>query len=854
MRCIKSFLEDADAVESESRGLADFIRSIWDLAYDLEDIMEAYFPKLSPLRRNDWKGCLGWFLSAKTVRDFAVEIEEIRRRVEEINRRRQTYQVPDASGHPGREVRDSRRTFPHTDEVNVVGMDEHVEELVAKVSDQDSEHRVISITGMAGIGKTTLARKVYNSVRQSYECSAWIYVSRQPNPNELLHDIARQVGLTKKERNHNMEGNLFQILSLKRYVVVIDDIWQIEAWDALKNGIPVNSMNGSRIIITSRCKYMGVQIGGQIFLYELQPLDEEKSRELFFKMVIAAPQDNDEDGDPSQLENIGEKILKRCGGVPLAIIVIAGLLLSRERNIHAWKGVLESIGKDEDQCSKIFSLSYKDLPSMMKPCFLYFGLFPEDHEISAFKLINLWAAEGFIHGSGVREVEDVGQDYLNHLVGRNLIQVVERRSNGTVRLCRIHDILHDLCIRKAREMNFFNTLNDVATCANWLAPRRVTAHQNDAGNYVSQNYQTPKLRALLCFDNLISIGWELVEQPIKLRHRNFKSLRVLIIKLYTQKAAPMNEIVKLKHLHHLELGGWYFMELPYAISNLKNLLTLDLHQCRKLILPDAIWKMKQLRHIILPRKCRAPSVCGVNLDSHRFLPFEVSLPNLQTLYELPVKLFEANWLHKLDSLRRLKVYFPTEHIIEVLSSANSLSQRLEELLLLSRDRTDTCVPIGGLFTEFSSTLDLSKYVSLGKLLVSGCSMVDFPRHDKLPTCLTELILEYTMLEMDPMVTLKKLPRLKILILGFDSYFGEEMVCSGEADSFPQLKILKIYSSDLEELVIEEGAMPKLKDLTLTPCIPRMRVPDRIRNIIMIYPYISDYTYLPWMRLGRHAYP
>ncbi|XP_052200504.1 toMV resistant protein Tm-2 netted virescent-like [Diospyros lotus] len=818
MSSIKTFLENADAVESEIGGLADFIRSTCDLAYDLEDIMEEYFPKLSPPRRNGWKGRLGWLWKAKTVRDFAVEIEKLKRRAVDIKRRRKTYKVPDATGCPGKQGWDPRRTFPHTDEVNVVGMDKHIKELEAKVTDQDSVHRVISIRGMAGIGKTTLARKVYNSVRKSFECSAWIYVSQQPNPYGLLHDIARQVGLTEKQQKQDLEGNLFRHLSLKRYVIVIDDIWQIEPWNALKNGIPVNSMNGSRIIITSRSNDICRQIGGQNFLHELQHLDEEKSRELFFKVVMAAPQDNDEDGDPSQLKNIGEKILKKCGGVPLAIVVIAGVLLSRDRSIQAWKGVLESIGKDGNQCSKIFALSYKDLPSMLKPCFLYFGLFPEDHEISTFRLINLWAAEGFIHDSGVRAVEDVGQDYLNQLVGRNLIQVVNRRCDGTVRFCRIHDLLHDLSISKAGEMNFLNTLNNVATSAYCLAPRRVTtSSQIDARNYVSSNHQTPKLRALLCFNDFKMIG----------RLRNFnKSLRVLILMDPSGLGAPMNEIVKLKHLYHLELGGEYIIELPYAISNLENLLTLDLKECAAVILTEVIWKMKQLRHILLPPDFRASSVCGFHLDCHRFHSFEVSLPNLQTLFGLPVRDFEANWLHKLDSLRRLEIHLITKRIIGVLSSANSLSQKLEELRIISSD-------------DMKSALDLSRYVSLRKLYMHGSGIVDFARHDKLPICLTELILHGTRLEMDPMVILKKLPRLKILVLEFDSYLGKKkMVCSGEADSFPQLEVLRIFANSLEEFVAEEGAMPKLKHLTLSHSIPTVKVPDRIRNIIMIDPFMS----------------
>ncbi|XP_052200510.1 toMV susceptible protein tm-2-like isoform X1 [Diospyros lotus] len=463
---------------------------------------------------------------------------------------------------------------------------------------------------------------------------------------------------------------------------------------------------------------------------------------------------------------------------------------------------------------------------MLKPCFLYFGLYPEDHEIFTFRLINLWAAEGFIHGSGVRAVEDVGQDYLNQLIGRNLIQVVKRRFDGTVRCCRIHDILHDLSISKAREMNFLTTLNNVATSADCIAPRRVTtSFHSDAINYLSSNYQIPKLRSFLCFDDLDSSG-------VKLPLRNFKSLRVLILCYMGKQRARMNEIVKLKHLNHLELGGRTVV-LPYAISNLENLLTLDLHQCNGVILPEVIWKMEQLRHIRLPLLCWAPSVRGFHLVRHGFHPFEVSLPNLQTLHNLPVKVFEANWLHRLDSLRRLRVRLITKHIIEVLSSANSLSQKLEELRIIRP-------------AYMKSALDLSRYVSLRKLYMNVSGIVDFARHDKLPTCLTELVLEHTRLEMDPMVTLKKLPRLKILIFGRDSYLGEKMVCSGEADSFPQLEVLKIearipgwmYSAQkpelrLKEFVAEEGAMPKLKDLTLTQSIPRMRVPVRIKNIITV---------------------
>ncbi|KAF5935125.1 hypothetical protein HYC85_026254 [Camellia sinensis] len=236
---------------------------------------------------------------------------------------------------------------------------------------------------MAGLGKTTLTKKVYNSVLRSFECSAWICVSQQPNMDQILRDIARQVGLGKEKRENDIEANLFAFLYYKRYVIVIDDIWETQPWDYLKIGIPNNFENGSKIILTSRHRDVGVHVGGRSSLHELQPLDLNNSRNLFFKIVGGPPHNPEEEAsDPlEQLENIAEKILKRCSGVPLAIVLVAGLLRKKERKTHAWKAVLENMGQEEDECLKIFALSYKDLPQKLKLCFLYFGLFPEDCEI-----------------------------------------------------------------------------------------------------------------------------------------------------------------------------------------------------------------------------------------------------------------------------------------------------------------------------------------------------------------------------------------------------------------------------------------------------------------------------------------
>ncbi|CAL5443056.1 unnamed protein product [Camellia sinensis] len=815
MSHIRSYLKDVDTKQWGTSGAINFLGDIWDLAYDMENIIDTYFPKLaSSSGRNDWKRHLGWFKSVKCIRNFAVEIEGIKRRVENINRVRQTYGIKERGG--GRDAEDGwdpRQSFPHIDEETIIGFDEHIQNLVAKVTDdQDLHCRVVSITGMAGLGKTTLAKKVYKSVQQSFQCSAWIYVSQQPNIKELLRDIGRQVGLEENKCKHNVEANLFEFLSQKRYVIVIDDIWDIVPWNGLKNGIPTNSEKGSRIIITSRKKNVDVNKGGggQKFLHELQPLDQENSRTLFFNIVMAASHNSGESSCPSQLKKIGEQILERCCGVPLAIVVTAGLLLSRERTQLAWKEVLESMGQDEDQYSSIFALSYKDLPSKFKPCFLYLGLFPEDHEISTFELINLWAAEGFIQGSELREVEDVGYDYLNHLIGRNLIQVVRRRFNGRARSCRIHDILHNLCIRVASEINFFSTHNHVTSHNSALGIRRMTIHGINFADYISLNHQAPKLRAMLYFGEGM---YNFRRNRYKDFLSRFKFLHVLSVRYYYLPTSFPNEISNLNHLSYLKLAA-AVAEIPYTISNLKSLMTLDLSGCDVVIIPNLIWKMQQLRHILLPDYCNY--ICEA--PSFR----EASLPNLQTLQGMSTSLFKAHYLHKLTNLRELVVAHSTKRIIEVLSGATPVSHRLEKLSLLDP-----------WFLGWIPTFNLSRYENLSKLSLKV--RVECLQHDKFPPNLTMLTLKYTYLKEDPMDTLKKLPKLKILKLCCKSYNGGEMVCSGEPGNFPELEVLRIEDMrNLWQFIVEEGGMPKLKDFSFIDCNPKTRIPNRIKSILMIY--------------------
>ncbi|KAG8362964.1 hypothetical protein BUALT_BualtUnG0018400 [Buddleja alternifolia] len=165
------------------------------------------------------------------------------------------------------------------------------------------------------------------------------------------------------------------------------------------------------------------------------------------------------EGCPRKLEEIGKKIAKTCKGLPLSIAVIGGLLAKSERTPQHWKYIAENLNlivnlEDDARCLKILSMSYFNLPVYLKPCFLYMGVFNEDMDISISLVVRLWVAEGFLKPISGKCLEEVAEDYLKHLIDRNLISVHRRGSSGKIKSCKIHDLLRDLCLREAQKEKF----------------------------------------------------------------------------------------------------------------------------------------------------------------------------------------------------------------------------------------------------------------------------------------------------------------------------------------------------------------------------------------------------------------
>jgi len=235
----------------------------------------------------------------------------------------------------------------------------------------------------------------------------------------------------------------------------VDDLWDSESWEAIQNAFIKNSC-ASRIIITTR-KIEVAQSCCTLrrgHIYKLRPLNPENSRKLFLKRIFGS-----EEGCPSDLSEVCDDILKKCDGLPLAIIAIAGLLAGKAPTVDEWNKVQCSFGhalerhSDVNRMIQILSLSYFDLPPHLRSCLLYLSIFPEDYKIGKDRLILRWIAEGFVHEEHGFTQYEIGDRCFNELINRSLIQPVDSSSSDEI-CCRVHDTILEFILSKAVEENF----------------------------------------------------------------------------------------------------------------------------------------------------------------------------------------------------------------------------------------------------------------------------------------------------------------------------------------------------------------------------------------------------------------
>ncbi|CAJ1975822.1 unnamed protein product [Sphenostylis stenocarpa] len=512
----------------------------------------------------------------------------------------------------------------------------------------------------------------------------------------------------------------------------------------------------------------------------------------------------------------------RCGGLPLAIIVLGGLLASKA-TFYEWDTVHQNINSylsrangQEQRLGEVLALSYNELPYQLKPCFLHLAHFPENVEIPTKKLIRIWVAEGIIslvhnEGEGEEALEDVAQRHLTELVARCMIQVVEKSSTGRIRTCQMHNLMRRLCVEKAYEENFLLEINswnvDELRGTSRARPvgkvRRIAlCLDQDVDMFFPSHLKSHHhLRSLLCFHEKTArlAEWGLMKSFFN----KCRLLRVLNLEgIQGQGGKLPKEIGFLIHLRFLSLRNTKIDVLPPSIANLKCLMTLDLLTGNSTVqIPNVIGNMHKMRHLYLPESC------GGSIERWQL----GNLKNLQTLINFPAEKCDVGDLMKLTNLRKLEIDDPKfGHIFR---SHNLQFSHLKSLFFVSyEDISIVHVALG--------------CPNLYKLHIDG-PIKNFPEPHQLSSKLVKLKLMGSGLLVDPMPTLEKLPNLSLLELQLDSFIGKQLHCS--QNGFPQLKSLVIHEmSNLEEWKLDKGAMPSLIKLKIENCTKLEKVPEGLR--------------------------
>lgn len=555
---------------------------------------------------------------------------------------------------------------------------------------------VVSIIGMAGIGKSTLAWKIYQNKRIELEFELRFWVDASQKLNKVLLKILKSFAPTgvSNPDQEDLATTVRECLKGKKFLLVLDNVWSSQEWEEIRKVLPIANTKG-KVLVTSRDEKVGAMraiISRKP--YTLDFLSPEKSWQLLQLTLFG-----NLESCPEELREVGGKIAIKCGGVPLIIVVIGGILRSQymctqSNHVRAteWNKVSEnmnqiSLEQDyEKTISKAIGHSYDKLPYELRGCFLSLGMFPESEEISASTLTQLWMAEGFIRPRGLESFQETTDRLLNYFIKMNLL-MVEKKHLDQIRTCRVHDMIRRFCISQAEKEIVFRVMEESRGLISHPVYEltkfyRLCLHSN-LNTFLSGKPKVPHVRTFMCFCKHLN---HMEDMHIKGIRKAFKLLRVLSCKSISFGRFP--NLTKLMLLKSITLSFDKLDVLPKQISKLLNLQTLVVETNPHSITVKAnIWKMIQLRHVktkaamFLVDKKRKVRDGGnlktlIKLSPESCTLYEEKLRNLTTLGvrgKLAINILYNMSREKFQNLEKLKL--ENEYVVnEPASNPISLHQ------------------------------------------------------------------------------------------------------------------------------------------------------------------------------------
>ncbi|EEC74490.1 hypothetical protein OsI_09959 [Oryza sativa Indica Group] len=498
----------------------DWMKQVREVGYDIKDCVDDVGHRLGREPRGSGAAISfrrAWYLLTTLYqrRRIAAEIGNLKLRAQHVSERRTRYGVENLQGNGGgggsgsglgvgaNAPRDRLAPLPRLiGTMEPVGMDAAIDELQEWFSKgkDGTQQRYLAIVGFGGLGKTTLAMALYRKLGDEFDCRAFVLASQKFHLPTVLRSLVKQFHEKQADASedtlHGIEGwgdemlkkKLLEQLTGKRYHILVDDIWSVSAWENIRDSFP-KSDKGSCVVVTTRFNSVAEACRRQQgHVHKLKQLDPESSYNLFLQMISA--------NDLCPIRPINARIImKTCGGLPLAIVVVAGLIASKMKSkidltldqhlVDVDEALSAELGSNltTEGVTQIINHCYKNLPPDLKTCLLYLSTFPKGRSISRKHLIRRWIAEGFITEEHGKTAEEVAEDSLNELIGRNLIKPINNSSNGKVKSCQIHDMVLQYIVSKSSDENFITVIG-----GHWQTPfpsYKVVALQTLSGMEIS---------------------------------------------------------------------------------------------------------------------------------------------------------------------------------------------------------------------------------------------------------------------------------------------------------------------------------------------------------------------------------
>ncbi|CAJ2639970.1 unnamed protein product [Trifolium pratense] len=858
LESMQAFLKDADRraategdIDNTSEGVKTWVKHVREAAFRIEDIIDDYLIHVEQQPLDD-TGCVAVLHKIaqllKTMihrHQIASEIKDIKLSVCGIKKRSKRYgfQIQNSIEQGSRSFRgsqnakwhDPRMASLYLDEAEIIGFQEPKNELTGWLLEGRSERTVIAVVGMGGLGKTTLAKQVFNNkeVVGHFDCRVWITVSESYYIEGLLrgmlNELYKQKGDTPPQDISQMDrGSLISVLrnylQQKRYVFVFDDVWNIHFWNEIENACIDNRM-GSKIFITTRKMDVAknCQKSSFIEVHQLQPLTDDQSFELFKKKTF---QLDDSDGCcPNELNDISFKIAKKCKGLPLAIVAIGGLLSTKEKNVIEWrrfcKNMTLELKKDSNliAINKILALSYEDLPFHLKSCLLYFGMYPEHYIVHSKTLIRQWIAEGFVKEESWNTLEEVAEGYLTELIHRSLVQVSSVTIDGKIKSCCVHDLTRAMILEKCEDLSLCKHIsgNGHSSLSGIIRRLSITTLSIDFTKCIENSH----VRSLFLFANFHFGQFEFLSEDFMRRiFTEYRRLKVLEFEASGLRNIIHENLGNLVYLKYLSFKNSIIeinqRELPKSIGKLLNLETLNLGSNRSYKIPKEVSNLRKLRHFYGYRMSLLQLKGGIG-----------GMESLQTLSSVKIdddddvgrELIKE--LGKLRQLRKLSLINVTEDHISTLSSSLNEMQHLENLSIVSKRN--------GKNSYHFIDLHLDSPPSMLRSLKLDGVLVKLPEWILQLQNLVKLKLQLSHLENDAIKSLENMQNLLSLQIDFKAYVGESL--HFHDGGFQNLKELYMQGIPfLNSMVIDKGALQSLKKLELCN-IPNLKtVPAGIKHL------------------------